>query len=102
MATKQKAMRHATNAETLEHLMNWAKSGPIVQLFIMDALGKYADRVGQLTDEQAIEQIGDNGFISPIAWRNAAREIKTTLDDHYAGKRMVPVKDEDEDDDEEF
>jgi hypothetical protein len=96
MATKQRIMRTATNAETLDHLMNWAKTGPIVQLFIMDALSKHAGRVAELSDEQAIEKIGDNGFISAIAWRDAAREIKSTLDDHFAGKRMVPADEEDE------
>lgn len=100
MATKQRPMRHATNAETLEHLMNWAKTGPIVQLFIMDSLSKHATRVAELSDEQAIEQIGNNGFISALAWRDAAREIKSTLDEHFAGKRMVPA--EDDEDDEQF
>jgi hypothetical protein len=90
---KKKLMRHATNDETLSHLMNFAKSGPVVQLFIMDALAKHADVVAALTDEQAVEKIGQNGFIHPLAWRDAAKEIKATLGDHFAGKRMVPVED---------
>jgi hypothetical protein len=91
-----KQMRNATNDETLSHLMNFAKSGPIVQLFIMDALAKMANRVAALTDEEAEQQLGSNGFINPIAWRNGAREVKQTLDDHFAGKRMVPVDEEDD------
>jgi hypothetical protein len=93
-------MRTTTNDEAVAHLMNFAKSGPIVQLFIMDALGKMADRVAALTDEEAEQQLGCNGFINPIAWRNGAREVKQTLADHFAGKRLVPVNDEEDDEDE--
>ena len=95
MAKKQQ-MRNATNAETIAELMEFSKSGPIVQLFIMDALAKHADVVGALTDEQAVEQIGNNGFINALAWRDAAKEVKATLDDHFAGKRLVLVEDDEE------
>jgi hypothetical protein len=93
---KQKQMRNATNTETITELMEFAKCGPISQLFIMDALAKHADKVAKLTDEEAVEQIGNNGLIHPLAWRDAAKEVKATLDEHFAGKRMVPVKDEDD------
>lgn len=92
----KKLMRNATNDETISHLMNFAKSGPIVQLFIMDALSKHANAVAELSDEQAIEKIGNNGFIGALAWRDAAREIKATLDDHFAGKRMAAADDEED------
>jgi hypothetical protein len=95
MAKKQQ-MRNATNAETIAELMEFSKSGPIVQLFIMDALSKHANVVAELTDEQAVEQIGHSGFINALAWRDAAKEVKAMLDDHFAGKRMVPVEDEDD------
>jgi hypothetical protein len=97
MNTKQKRMRHATNAETVEHLMNWAKSGPIVQLFVMDSLRKFATTVAALTDEEAEAKFSNLGFIHPLAWRDAAREVQQTLDEHFAGTRMVPVTDEDDD-----
>lgn len=94
MATTQQ-MRNATNTETITQLMEFSKSGPLVQLFIMDALAKHANIVAALTDEEAVKQIGHNGFINAIAWRDAAKEVKQTLDEHFAGTRLVPVKDED-------
>lgn len=87
----KKHMRPTTNDEAIAQLMDLGKSGPLVQMFVIDALTKMADAVAGLTDEEAHTKLNGNGLVHPVSWRNAARDVKTTLDKHFAGQLLVPM-----------
>ncbi len=82
MATKCK-----TNAELVSDLMNYSPVGVVSQLFIMDAIGKYANKVASMSLEELtalFEQNGAIALIEPLAWHRAAIDIKKRLDAFYS------------------
>lgn len=68
-----------TNVEVVTDLMEFSRYGAVAQLFVMDALSKQAKLVAHAPDEAFA---GMKGFISPVAWQGAAREILGKLDAH--------------------
>lgn len=66
-----------TNVEVLLHLMNHAKSGPLMEAFIMQALAKSAEAMSD-------KLIPENGFIHPKAWQACAIELRDVLKAHLA------------------
>jgi hypothetical protein len=68
-----------TNVEMIVRLMERANSGPLIQGFVVEALGRYADQV----KDAAPEQLGGvAAFINPDAWRACAQEVSDTLKKH--------------------
>jgi hypothetical protein len=75
-----KRKRPKTNVEFVKHLMEYSNYGPLAQLFILDAIAKWADIIDQ-TDPRKV----DSAMISGDAWVGVAREIKAKLE-----QRMKP------------
>lgn len=73
MATKRK-----TNVELITYLMNYSKHGALMQGFIIDALGKHANKVAESTPADYPEDC----MVSPEAWIGVAKELKEALDLH--------------------
>jgi hypothetical protein len=91
---KQKPKRTATNIEMLSHLMQFSKTGPMCQMFVIDALTKHSERVANLTDDEVREHFPENGMINGFAWREAARELSQRIRDHHAGLIMVDAEED--------
>ncbi len=71
-----------TNVQLITEMMEFSQYGALSQLFIMDAIGKLADSVAALTDEEIrIEMEGS--FISAGAWHGVAKEIQRKISQHY-------------------
>jgi hypothetical protein len=70
---------HLTNTEFVYRLMEFAKSGPLMQGFVIEALSKYAGQVLSATEE---ELGGPNALIDVASWRACAREAQETLEQH--------------------
>jgi hypothetical protein len=68
------AKRPMTNIEKVHHLMTHSRYGALAQLFVMDALHKWADIISKASPEQV-----GNGFVNGEAWIGVAREIRNAL-----------------------
>jgi hypothetical protein len=68
------AKRPMTNIEKVHHIMTYSKYGALAQLFVMDALHKWADIISRVSPDQV-----SNGFVDGKAWVGVAREIQHTL-----------------------
>ena len=67
-----------TNIEFLTDLMDFAKTGPMVQLFVLDAVGKHARRIVE-NEAEVLESMKDS-FVRGESWVAAAKEIKEAFD----------------------
>ncbi len=72
-------MKRKTNVQVVKQIMEFSNYGPIAQLFVMDALSKFAEKVSKADPAEV-----GNGLISGEAWVGVAKEIKQTLDTHFA------------------
>jgi hypothetical protein len=71
---------HPTNVEVVVQIMNWAKSGPLMQAFIIDALTKQAELVAKsppMSDSDGM------GLVSGRAWTKCAIELRDHLAKSY-------------------
>lgn len=53
-------------------------SSPLMQMFIISALDKYADLC--IKDEAHLLKSMENGIVSGEAWVQAAKELRTAID----------------------
>jgi hypothetical protein len=68
------AKRPMTNIEKVHYLMTYSSYGALAQLFVMDALHKWADIISKASPEQV-----GNGLVNGEAWIGVAREIRNAL-----------------------
>lgn len=62
-----------TNVEFVTNIMEFGRSGPLIQPFVIEALDHYAKQV-VLNREHIIESMS-TGFISGEAWVRCAEEV---------------------------
>jgi len=74
-------MNRQTNIEFISHIMDYSKSGAMMQLFIMHAIEAQSDRV--VADRKKVIENMKDGFISGEAWVECAKELQDLLDDRY-------------------
>jgi hypothetical protein len=67
--------RQMTNIEFITDMMTFSQHGAMAQLFIMDAVGKWAKKVAETPYEEVAKEFGPNYFISSKAWHETAKEI---------------------------
>jgi hypothetical protein len=66
-----------TNVEFVTRLMERSKSGPLAQLFIVEAVRKYAEACSKAEPKQM-----DVGFITGAQWKRTAEEIHAEMETH--------------------
>lgn len=71
-----KGTKKLTNVELVTKMMEFSNFGALSQLFIIEAIGQFADKVSKLSPKD----IPNNCFISPEAWIGVAKEIKEQID----------------------
>ena len=69
-------MKRQTNIQFVTHLMDYARSGPLMQAFVLEALHDYSARV--ITQDNPGPE---NGFIAWPAWQACATEAMQALAD---------------------
>lgn len=74
-----------TNIELITHLMEFSKHGAVMQLFIMEALNKYALAVAQ-TDPELLS----NPLINGSQWQGAAVEFLEALNTYQNRGIEIP------------
>jgi hypothetical protein len=80
-----------TNTELVTGLMDFSRFGAISQLFVIEALTRYATEVlenqAEVREAFAPKKSPDQKFlslsISPDAWIGVAGEVKQALEDNY-------------------
>lgn len=68
-----------TNVEFLADLMEHSLHGPLVQLFVMDALAKYSKMVAGKTVEE-LEKGEKWTWMHPQAWIDVAKEVSDKME----------------------
>lgn len=68
--------KQPTNIDFVTDLMFYSSYGAMAQVFVIEAISKYADAC-------AVERIPDGGFINPDAWQGVAKEIQQKLKERY-------------------
>lgn len=71
-----------TNVEFVVELMEVSNHGPLAQLFVLDALEKWSDKI--IASEAEVVSSMEKSFINGEAWVSVAREIKAKLEARYA------------------
>lgn len=67
-------MTRTTNVEFVTELMEFSNNGPLIQVFVLQALDVYAKTVIERQDE-----LSDNGLISRKVWVACAEEVRTKI-----------------------
>ena len=75
-----------TNVEFVTELMEYSPYGGLAQIFIIDAITKYANLVAEAKEAEV-----DHPMISGHAWIGCARDIKARLDAMYSSERKQPA-----------
>lgn len=72
-----KPNQQLTNVEKITQIMEYSEFGALAQIFVMDAVSKFANLVANTPIEE-LESMR-NGLISPEGWRGVATEIAEKL-----------------------
>ncbi|MGM3411942.1 hypothetical protein [Ralstonia holmesii] len=72
-----------TNIEFVRELMDFSRFGPLAQMFVIDALSKWSDKIANTPVEELHKAFDGNLLIGAEAWQGVAREIKDKLDAHF-------------------
>tara|TARA_B110000046_G_C12945453_1_gene377777 strand:+ start:218 stop:451 length:234 start_codon:yes stop_codon:yes gene_type:complete len=73
--------KHPTNTEFVTHLMEFNNSGPMAQVFIVEAIRKYADEVANNPD--MVRDQWKLPIVSADAWISAATSIQSAFKTQY-------------------
>lgn len=68
---------HQTNVEFVTEIMEFSKYGALVQIFVLQAIEKFANEVANAPPEIFAKT---DHFISTKAWQGVAREIVQKID----------------------
>lgn len=72
----KKAKQSQSNTEFVAELMEFSRYGALSQLFVIEAIRRYAEEVAKA------EPV-DSGLISGVAWKAVAEDIQTQLKAKY-------------------
>jgi hypothetical protein len=66
-----------TNVEFVARIMEFSKSGPLAQLFVVEAIRRYAESCSKADPARM-----DVGFITGQQWKRTAEEIHAEVSRH--------------------
>lgn len=72
-------MPRKSNTEFLVDLMDFAKAGPLMQAFVLEAVAKYAEQCAK-----ADPAVFDSPMLNGAAWHRCAVEAKAALTAHLS------------------
>ncbi len=70
--------KRKTNEQIVRHMMTFSRYGALSEMFIMEAITKYAEAVSKADPAQF-----ESMLLSGEAWVGVAKEIHATLADHW-------------------
>ena len=69
-------MKHVkTNVEFVTEFMNFSKHGALAQVFVIEALRTYVERVKTIHAANLTKEIDDNALFSAATWAAVADEL---------------------------
>lgn len=71
-----------TNIDFMCDLMDFSHFGPLAQMFVIDALSKWSEKIANTPIEELRGAFEGNPLIGAEAWQGVARGIKEKLDAH--------------------
>lgn len=74
---------HKSNTEFVTELMEFSKSGPLTQVFVIEAIRYYSELI--VKNGEPKENLMQ--LISPVAWYKVAVEVDKRLKEAYENKR---------------
>lgn len=83
MAKRSGSKKRMNNIEAVRDMMDYSAYGPLAQLFVMQAIEQFADKVIDHGIVALRKEMGNNSFVSPEGWHGVAEEIKQKLNDHF-------------------
>ena len=90
--------KRKTNTEIVANFMDFGPTGPMGQMFVIDALRKFSDKI-VAEEAQVLEEMKD-GFVTGESWVATARALKAHLDAAYkSNDNPAPDYDADEPED---
>lgn len=77
MPRSTRAPKRLTNTQMLTQLMEFAKAGPLMQAFILEAIGRYAKECAKQDPA-----VFDSPILVGAAWHSCAVEARDTIEKH--------------------
>lgn len=81
MKNKAPAREDMTNVEFVTKLMEFSQFGPLAQLFVLDALDKWSQKI--IDNEATVLATMKDGFIAGEAWVGVAKEINKKIKERH-------------------
>ena len=81
LTTVAKPLKEQSNIEFLCDVMNYSQHGAMMQMFVMEALRRYADQC--VEGEQEILEGMEGTMFSGPAWVGCAKEIQEKMREKY-------------------
>ena len=78
-------MAQQSNTEFLTEVMDFSRTGPVMQLFILDTLNKHAKVIADMPPAELQKAFGENSFINSADWQAAAKEFLQAFKEHSRG-----------------
>lgn len=75
--------KRLTNEQFVKRLMNFSRSGAMMQVFIIEAMSQYAKQVVDNADNAD----WTNSMITKDVWVGVARELLSSLEQQYGSDR---------------
>lgn len=86
----------ASNVELLVNLCEFSRFGALAQVFLMEAIRKYADAVATADPSE----LGPaTPLFNPVAWQGVAADIRKRVDEFYGRDRVADAEPDDEEED---
>lgn len=70
-------MKPKTNVQRIKHIMEFSKHGPLMQVFIIQALADYSADV--VKNEAQLKEAMKDSFVHPDAWVGCGKELSEYL-----------------------
>ena len=73
--------KRKTNTEIVADFMDFGPTGPMGQMFVIDALRKFSDKI--VAEEREVLEEMKDGFVTGESWVATAKALKAHLDAAY-------------------
>ena len=74
-----------TNEDLVLDLMTFSKFGPLGQVFIVQAIRKYAEQIATAT----VQHMDHGEGLDPVLWQRIAADVQARCDDFYSDGRSA-------------
>lgn len=77
-------IKRRTNVQIVRDLMEFSDHGALAQMFVMEAIKRYADQVAAMDPDKLRACFEPMPFLNADSWQGVAKEIRQKIADAYA------------------